>query len=164
MFEFTESVLITAPLPVVWDALQDLENWWPASNPEHESIERLDDGGNQVGAVLRVRERIAGVPGVAVGTITHVDPLASVTWDAPKARYRILGVPFTIGEGVTWSVQREPDSSTRLGAHVWATFPGPFGWLLQWSFTHLFRGVERDREHARTELRYLKRILEANKK
>ena len=46
MFEFTESVVIAAPLPEVWEVLQDLENWWPASNPEHESIERLDDGGN----------------------------------------------------------------------------------------------------------------------
>ncbi len=162
MFEFTESVVIAAPLPVVWEVLQDLENWWPASNPEHESIERLDDGGNQVGAVLRVREKIAGVPGEAVGTITRVDPQAAVTWEAPKARYRIQGVPFTIGEGVTWTVQPEPEGATRLSAHVSATFPGPFGWLLQWTFTYLFRGVEKDRAHARTELLYLKQIVEAN--
>lgn len=162
MFEFIETVVIAAPPPVVWVVLQELENWWPASNPEHESIERLDDGGIRVGAVLRVREKIAGVPGEAVGTITRADPQAAVTWEAPKARYRILGVPFTIGEGVTWSVQSEPAGATRLSAHVWATFPGPFGWLLQWMFTFLFRGVEKDREHARTELHYLKRIVETN--
>ncbi len=163
MFEFTESVVIAAPPPVVWDVLHDLENWWPASNPEHESIKRLDDGGNQVGAELRVRERIAGVPGDAVGAITRVDPQVALTLEAPNARYRILGVSFTIGEGVTWTVQPEPDGATRLSAHVWATFPGAFGWLLQWMLTHLFRGVEKDREHARTELKYLKDILEAKK-
>lgn len=51
-------------------------------------------------------------------------------------------------------VQPEPDSRTRLSAGVWATFPGSFGWLLKWMFTYLFRGVDKDREHARTELRY----------
>lgn len=161
MFEFTESVVIAVSPRAVWDVLQDLESWWSASNPEHESIERLDDGGIRVGAVFQVRERVAGVAGEAVGQITRVDPVAAVTWDVPHARYRLLGVPFTIGEGVTWRVQSEPDGATRLSAHVWATSPGPFGWLVEWIFTYPLRGVEKDREHARTELRYLKRVLEA---
>lgn len=161
MFEFTESVEITAPPAVVWDVLADVGGWWPASNPEHESIERLDNVALGLGAVLRVRERIAGVPGGMVGVITRFDPPNSVTWEAPKARYRILGAPFTIGEGVTWSVQSTPENATRVSAHVWATFPGPFGWLLQWTFTHVFHGLEKDRKHACTELLSLKQSLES---
>jgi hypothetical protein len=43
MFAFTESVLIKAPPAAVWSLLCDLERWWLASNPEHDSLERLDD-------------------------------------------------------------------------------------------------------------------------
>lgn len=97
-----------------------------------------------------------------VGEITRFDPPTSVTWEAPKARYRILGVPFTIEEGVTWSIEAAPASATGLSAHVWATFPGPFGWILQWTFTRLFHGLRKDRQHARTKLLYLKRAIEGS--
>ncbi|TDD92908.1 hypothetical protein E1293_00070 [Actinomadura darangshiensis] len=98
MFEFTETVTIDAPSSTVWEHLQDLEEWWPASNPEHESLELLDDRGIRPGARIRIRERIAGVPGEAVGEITHVDAGTSVTWEAPAARYRWLGLPSPSGK------------------------------------------------------------------
>jgi hypothetical protein len=43
MFEFTESNQIQAPTSVVWELLRDVDRWWVASNPEHDSLERLDD-------------------------------------------------------------------------------------------------------------------------
>lgn len=163
MFDFTETVDIDATPAAVWELMRDLERWWPASNPEHVSLERLDTGARElgVGSRLRIRERIAGIPGEATGEITVFVPGWEVTWEAPAARYRLAGVGFTVGEGVTWGI-RPSGSATRVSAHVWATFPPGFsGRLLQWSFEHLFHGIERDREHARTELRYLKRVIEA---
>ncbi|HZD66669.1 MAG TPA: SRPBCC family protein [Acidimicrobiales bacterium] len=161
MFEFTETTVIGAPPPMVWAALQDLDGWWPASNPDHESLERLDDRGIEVGARLRIKEKIAGIPGEAVGEITEIHPCSSVTWEAPRARYHLLGFPFTVGEGVTWRLEDHGSDGTGLSAHVWATFPGRLGRLLQWVFSHVFGGIERDREHTRTELNYLKGTLEA---
>lgn len=166
MFAFTESVTIEAPPAVVWDRLRDLEDWWPASNPEHESLERLDDRGIEPGARLRIREKIAGVPGEAIGEITRVEPGTAVTWEAPAARYRWFGITFTIGEGVTWRIaEDEPSGSgrTRLSARVWATFPhGVTGRVLEKLFTYALNGVERDREHTRCELRYLKQELDGH--
>lgn len=163
VFEFTETIVVAAPSAAVWDLLRDVERWWPPSNPEHESIERLDDRDVlEVGARLRIREKVAGIPCVADGEITAVEPLSAVTWEAPRARYRWFGIPITVGEGVTWSIKPSDGGGTRISAHVWATFPpGVGGRVFEWAFRHLLRGVEKDREHARTELRYLKRVLES---
>lgn len=163
MFEFTETVVIEAKPSTVWEVLHDIESWWPASNPEHESLERLDDRDVlEVGAQLRIREKIGGIPGEATGVITQVEPRSAVTWEAPQARYRWFGLAVTIGEGVTWRIQPYGDGATKLGAHVWATFPPGFrGRVLETAFSRLLGGIEKDREHARTELRYLKRTIEA---
>ncbi|OBF95184.1 hypothetical protein A5773_15230 [Mycobacterium sp. 852014-52450_SCH5900713] len=161
VFEFSESILIAAPHAQVWSVLSDIDRWWLASNGEHESLERLDSlPPTQVGARLRIEEKIGGIPGVAEGTITAVDPGTAVTWEA-DARYRWFGVPLRVGEGVTWRVEPGDGSSTRVSAHVWATFPHHLlGRVAAFAFTHLLNGVEKDREHTRTELRYLKKIIE----
>lgn len=163
MFEFTEAISIHAPQAVVWEVLHDIEKWWPASNPEHLSLERLDNRDVlEVGARLRIREKIGGIPGEAIGTITHVEPGSAVTWEAPQARYCWFGVSVTIGEGVTWRVQPEDSNTaaTHLSAHVWATFPpGLRGRLAETVFARL-GGIDKDREHTRTELRYLKGLIE----
>jgi uncharacterized protein YndB with AHSA1/START domain len=163
MFEFTESIYIARPPATVWNLLVDVKRWWPPSNPEHESIERLDDRDVvEVGARLRIREKVAGIPGVADGEITRVEPLSSITWEAAHARYRLFGITLTVGEGVTWSIEAVGTAGTNVSAHVWATFPpGLRSGLLEWIFNHLLRGIEKDQEHARIELRYLKRILES---
>lgn len=164
MFAFTETVSIQAPPSVVWTVMHDIEGWWLASNPEHESLERLDDRDVlEVGAQLRIRERVGGVPGEATGTITRVDPCSAVTWEAPQARYRWLKMSIPVGEGVTWRIEPHSDDAeiTDLSAHVWASFPsGLRGRLLEGAFIYLLGGVKKDREHARTELRYLKGVIE----
>lgn len=161
MFEFTESITIDAPPSDVWDVMTDLEAWWPPSNPEHESLERLDDRGIEVGAQIRIREKVAGIPCVADGQITRVDPMSAVTWEA-LARYRWFGVSVPVSEGVTWGIQPGDDDTTRVSAHVWATPQGFFGPLVQFVFAHVIDGISKDRQHARTELRYLKRTIEAS--
>jgi Polyketide cyclase / dehydrase and lipid transport len=162
MLEFTESILVHAPAAAVWQVMQDVRRWWPSSNPEHESLEMLDgDGTLQVGHRIRIRETIAGVPGEATGTITDLKPGSLVTWEAPQARYRLLGIPVTVGEGVTWRVKECDAHSTTISARVWTTFPrSVWGLLVRTAFTRLLNGIEKDREHTRTELEYLKRTIE----
>lgn len=162
MFEFTETILIEAPPERVWEVLSDIDGWWLASNPEHQSLERLDDLGVEVGARIRIREKVAGIPGEAVGVITDVKPNSAVTWEAPDTRYRWYGIPVTLEEGVTWGIEpRDGGTGAEVSAHVWARFPsGPLGRLMGWTFVRLLDGVEKDREHARVELRYLKRLIE----
>jgi uncharacterized protein YndB with AHSA1/START domain len=161
VFDFTESIVINAAPERVWDVMREVDQWWPPSNAEHISLEHLDDRpATEVGARLRIREKVAGIPAVAVGTITEVVEGSAVTWDA-AATYRWLGLHVAIGEGVTWRIDAKDAMSTVLSAHVWATFPdGIFGRLVALVFTRLLNGIEKDREHARTELRYLKRTIE----
>ena len=133
-------------------------SWWLASNSEHDRLEHLDSlPPTQVGARLRVREKIGGIPGVAEGTITAVHPGAAVTWEA-DARYRWFGIPLRVGEGVTWRVEPSEEATTRVSARVWATFPRHLvGRIAAFAFMHLLNGVEKDREHTRTELATSKR-------
>ena len=85
MFEFTESVLVHAPRRVVWDVVRDVDSWWVDSNPEHDSLEHLNElAATEVGAQLRIREEIGGIPGEAVGVITAVEPDTAVTWEAGR--------------------------------------------------------------------------------
>ena len=161
MFEFTESIVIDAPPERVWEMMRNVDKWWLPSNPEHISLEHLDDRpATEVGARLRIREKVAGIPADAVGAITAVEPGSAVTWDA-EATYRLLGLCVDVGEGVTWRIQPEAPSSSVVSAHVWATFPpGIFGRVVAFVFTRLLDGIAKDREHARTELRYLKHTIE----
>ena len=104
---------------------------------------------------------VAGIPGEYTATLTHVERGSQVTLEAPAARYHWLGRSFTVGEGVTWRIEPQGRGASRLSARVWATFPAsPAGRIAEWAFTRMLRGVARDREHARTELRYLKRTIE----
>ncbi len=44
---------------------------------------------------------------------------------------------------------------------MWATFPRHLlGRVAAFAFVHLLNGVEKDREHTRTKLRYFKRLIE----
>ncbi|MCV7077102.1 hypothetical protein [Mycobacterium szulgai] len=87
-------------------------------------------------------------------------PGESVTWEA-DARYRWLGIPVRVDEGVTWSVEPSGSATTRVSARVWATFPRHLvGRIASLAFTRLLNGVEKDREHTGTELRYLKDVID----
>lgn len=163
MLDFTETIDIDDAPDQVWEVLSDVESWWEDSNPEHDSLELLDDRGLEVGARLRIRESIAGIPGVAEGEITSLSPGRAITWEAPQAHYRRFGIPLTVAEGVTWTIEPAEAGGSRVGAHVWAVFPaGLFGKLIEWAFTWLLGGVSKDRAHTRTELRYLKELIEAS--
>lgn len=165
MFDFAETVLIAAPHREVWALLSDIDCWWLASNPDHASLEHLDSlAPTDLGARMRIREKIGGIPGTADGLITAVEPGTAVTWEA-EARYGWFGLSIRVIEGVTWRVEPQSDSMTRVSARVWAIFgSNVVGRLAAFAFVHLLNGVEKDREHTRTELRFLKQRIESSSK
>jgi len=163
MFEISPAVEIEAPPDVVWEFLTEIEEWWVPSNPEHESLEILSEHETlREGTRIRVKERIAGLPGVAEGEVTELLPRERITWEAPDTRYRYYGLTIRVHEGVSWMLE-PTDRGTNLTARVWATFPNTLlGTLVEWSFKHLLGGVEKDHEHAMKELEYIKAEIESS--
>ena len=161
MFEFAETVDIGAPLEEVWDYLADVDQWWLASNPEHIKIAMGGSGSDIVpGTKVSFEERIAGVRGRAEGTITKVVPENVIEWQG-DAVYRYFGLSFRVREGVSWQVG-DGDPGAKLSAHVWAEFSASFaGRLFEWYAKTLLNVVDRDREHARRELEYLRSAIES---
>lgn len=160
MFQFTESIHIAASPNEIWATFVDIEKWWLPSNPEHISIE-VRAGGNaiDVGTEVVFEERVAGIKGQAVGAITRWIPEHEARWEG-KAVYQYCGIPFRIREGVSWLIKRDGKTS-QLSAHVWADFPSTFfGRFVEWYTTKLLNVIDRDREHARCELKYLKHAIE----
>jgi hypothetical protein len=105
---------------------------------------------------------VASAAGPAHGPDSH--PCRAPTagdLEAPAARYRWLGRSFSVGEGVACRIEPQDRGTSRLSVHVWATLPAnPAGRIAEWAFTRPLRGIAKDREQARTELRYLKHIIE----
>ncbi len=160
MFEFTEKVLIDKPPAKVWETLLDIEKWWPPSNTEHICINVLSSGSPLgVGSEITFEEMVAGIKAKAIGSITRWTPEREAAWEG-KATYHYLGIPIHIHEGVSWRIKNHSGSST-LSAIVWAKFPPTvFGRFIEWYGTTFLNIVDRDREHARCELEYLKRVIE----
>ncbi len=161
MFEFTETIEIRKPASELWRTLVKLEEWWPPSNPEHIGIEVHSDGNPiGLGTEIAFEERVAGVKAKAKGSITGWTPEREAAWEG-DATYRYYGIPLHVREGVVWRVEDRGDAS-RLSANVWAKFPSSmFGRALEWYAKTFLNVVKKDREHARCELEYLKRISES---
>lgn len=160
MFEFTEAVSIRATAENAWSRLSDLESWWLESNPEHISLEIGSPGKRfAVGTEIAFTERVAGIKASASGTVISLMPGVAATWEG-VANYRYFGFDLAIQEGVTWSIEANMGSST-LSAHVSARFPaGAFGRFFEWYSVRILHVIERDRQHARCELVYLKHLIE----
>ncbi|MGD8874292.1 MAG: hypothetical protein PVH38_04025 [Gammaproteobacteria bacterium] len=160
MFQFTESVSIAAQPDDVWNVFEDIEKWWPPSNPAHVSI-AVNSSGNPVeaGTEVNFEERIAGIRGKASGSISRWIPAREARWEG-EAVYRYYGISFRIQERVSWLFERR-DKTTLLSAHVSAEFPPSlFGRFIEWYAIKILDIVDRDREHARRELEYLKSRIE----
>jgi len=160
VFEFTESIMIAAPATAAWELLADVERWWMPSNPEHIRMEVRSQGRPMgVGTKIAFEERVAGITGSAEGIITQLSPGEQATWEG-TAVYRYFGLRLQVHEGVSWRVERH-DQGSKLSAHVWAEFPATtIGRILEWYAKSVLNVVERDREHARRELEYLKGVIE----
>ena len=160
LFEFTEAVSIRATAENVWSRLSDLESWWLESNPEHISLEiGSPDKRVAVGTEIAFKERVAGIKASASGTVTSLIPGVAATWEG-LVNYCYCGFDLAIQEGVTWRIEANLRSST-LSAHVWARFPaGAFGRFFEWYSVRILNVIERDRQHARCELEYLKHLIE----
>lgn len=160
MFEFTETISIEESPAKIWETLLDIEKWWPPSNPEHISIDvRSSERPLGVGTEITFEEKVAGIKAKAKGSIARWIPGREATWEG-KATYRYCGISIHIREGVSWSIESH-DRTSNLSASVWAMFPPTvFGRITEWYATTLLNVVDRDREHARCELEYLKRVIE----
>lgn len=160
MFEFTETIEIAAKPGQIWETLIDIEKWWPPSNPEHISIQVRSSGKTLgVGTEIVFKEKVAGIKGQAKGSITGWITGREATWEG-SAMYRYWGIPLHIKEGVTWLIE-EHGNKPCLSATVWAEFSATkFGRFLEWYAVKILNVVDRDREHARCELEYLKSIIE----
>lgn len=160
MFRFIAKVHVHVEQERAWNYLPRVEQWWLPSNPEHESLQILsEDKRMREGLRIRIQERIAGIPGIAEGTISQIEPGKSVTWQA-QAIYRLWLIRVPVQEGVTWAVQPVGEGC-ELSAEVWAEFPHSFsGKSWAWIFVHLLNGAQKDYDHALYELNYLKEQLE----
>lgn len=164
MFEFTESVEIRANPKEVWQHLSALERWWLPSNPEHISLEvRSTDGTIRPGTKIAFQERIAGIKGSAVGTVTRWNPEKEAACEG-TAIYGHMGLHFPVREGVSWQVEDVHPETSVLSARVWAQFPSSlFGRVVEWYSRKVLNVVDRDRQHARRELTYLKQWIESGR-
>lgn len=161
MLSFTELVTISARPDAVWSRLVELERWWVASNPEHVWLEILSPDKKVVeGTEIRFEERVAGVRAVAEGRVVSLREGVEATWQG-RAVYRYLGMKIPIMEVVQWRVASMSADLTILSASVSAEFPrGVLGRVLEWYAKTLTDLEQRDREHTRRELRYLKELVE----
>ncbi len=160
MFEFTESIGIDASPREIWGVLSDLERWWLPSNPEHISLQiRSAEHKVALGTPIAFRERVAGIEGQADGTVTSFTEGVEAGWEG-RTEYRYMGLRFRMREGVSWRLDAD-GSRSNLSAHVWTHFPpGICGSILEWYAKTILKAVERDRDHARRELGYLKQHME----
>ena len=160
MFQFTESISIAAQSDEIWNIFEDIEKWWPPANSEHANIEvntfaKPVDAGTEV----NFEERIAGIKGKASGSISRWVYAREARWEG-EAFYRYCGISFRIQESVTWLIERRGKTSL-LSAHVAAEFPPTlFGRFIEWYAIKVLGITDRDREHARRELEYLKTRIE----
>ena len=161
MFEFTETIRIEAPAASVWEYVADVERGWLASNPEHICI-NVPGPKSAIGPGTEItfEEGVAGIKGEAKGTITQWVPGTVIEWEG-EALYHDRGFLLRIREGVSWRVD-SLEEETQLCAHVWAVFSsGLKGRIFEWHTRNLLNVVDKDREHARRELVYLKSAIES---
>jgi hypothetical protein len=112
-----------------------------------------------IGTEIVFQECVAGVKADVIGTVTSLIPEVEATWGG-LAEYRYMGLHLRIREGVTWRIDTDGNTSN-LSAHIWAHFPPSIlGRFIEWYSEAVLNVVDRDREHARCELEYLKRLIE----
>lgn len=162
MISITESVTITASPSVIWTQLVDLERWWTASNPDHIRLE-IQSPDKSVGEDTQVEfeERVGGVRIVATGRIVSLHENSEATWEG-TATYRCLGFRVRVERGIKWRIASMSDLAI-VSASVWSVFPvGLVGRFMGWYAKKSLKMAEREREHARDELEYLKGLVEAD--
>jgi len=162
MFEIKAKTVINAPLEKVWEFMKNVKGWWPSSNPQHIDMQILSqDEEIKKGTQIKLKEKIAGVPGEAVGEISDFVDMQKVTWQSRNAVYSLYGVKVVVEEGVTWSLE-SGENGVELSARVWARFPDTFkGRAMEWVFKNILDGERKDYEHAKKELEYIKDKVES---
>lgn len=163
MWEFTADVEIDCDRDDLWDLFLDVEDWWPKSNPDHVDLTVLDESDRiGPGTRLEIREYVAGLYGEGTGRITKLEEKQRAVWESDEFTYRFYGIPLPVDEGVEWRIS-ELQEGVVLSAHVWAKFPANiFGSVAEFVAKRLMNGLQKDYDHAMTELQYLKQRIETD--
>lgn len=161
MWEFTADIEIDCTRDELWEVFKDVEDWWPKSNPDHVDLTILEESDRiGPGTRLEIKEYVAGLYGEGAGRITTFEEKQKVVWESDEFTYRFYRIPLQVEEGVEWRIS-ELQEGVVLSAHVWATFPANLvGSLAEFVAKRLMNGLQKDYEHAMTELQYLKRRME----
>ena len=160
-FATTESIVIRAPIKVVWDFTTNLKNW-KDSNPDHLGTVVLSERRDfHSGLRFRDREKVGGYLGEKLGRFYDVVPGRSWKWEC-DARYKnSLGwTLIRIQEGGVFSLK--PTKEGVLVSHtVYGKFPSSaYGRFLNWLFHGLLNGGEDVRKHTKIELVFFKKEIE----
>lgn len=159
-YEIKPEVKIDAPISNVWSFLIEIENWWVKSNPDHKSLSINNSGKEiEVGTKITIEEKIAGIPCKAIGEISKLEPNRQIEW---KAVYYLFGIKWIrVHAGVAWKLRSISSERSALMANVWAHFPNTLGYKFLWFFfKKIINGIDKDYEHAMTELKYIKGVIE----
>lgn len=97
------SILIAAPMPIVWDRTVDVERW-PEWTPTVTSLKRLDDGPFRCGSAALIRQ--PGLP-EARWVVTAMTPGEQFTWETRVRGMRMIATHKLASQGAdTKSVLR----------------------------------------------------------
>ncbi len=83
----THTLLIDAPLEIVWRLTLDIERW-PSISPTMNAVERLDEGPLRVGTRARVSQPMMRP---AVWTVTDLVPGVRFVWETHTMGARLVG-------------------------------------------------------------------------
>jgi uncharacterized membrane protein len=124
---WTDSVLIDAPVALVWQLTTDVEAW-PATTPTVTSVKRLDEGPLRVGSRARIKQ--PGQP-AAVWTVTEFEPDTGFSWRAVRPGLVLTG---------THRVAAEPSGCRNtVDLEVTGPLSRPLGLLLGGVFRKVIR-------------------------
>lgn len=105
MIEVEASVEIARPPQDVWNYVSRIDKWWLASNPgEHIELSQIGQGNVQRGTAYVLKERIAGIRGEAIITISEYQPPERLEWKSLRAKYKLFGIGLKVKEGGTFKI------------------------------------------------------------
>jgi hypothetical protein len=161
MIEVEASVEIQRPSQDVWDYVSQLDKWWLVSNPdEHIELSVIGQGKIEKGTELVLKERIAGVRGEAIITISKYQPPILIEWKSLTAQYSLMGMGIEVSEGGTFKIL-PTENGCILSHKVWGEFGrGIVNSMTEWFFKSILKGEQKDYIHTHNELLYIKEKLE----
>jgi hypothetical protein len=146
----------------VWDYMSRIDKWWLVSNPdEHIELSVVGKGNIEKGTEFVLKERIAGIRGEAIITISEYQPPKQLEWKSLSAKYRLLGMGLDVEEGGIFKIS-PTEKGCVLSHRVWGKLDcGLMGIIAEWFFKNILKGERKDFEHTHRELLFIKGEVES---